>query len=552
MDFFFLRYCRILLGVFCLMSVGHSCAQLAPAPGSAQDQTYTLHGTVTNSVTGEPIARVLVTVIAERKPAVLTGADGSFQFSGLPAGMVEVAATKPGFFDSKGSQPRAGSYFRFTAVRNFQSANGDVTVQVGPDTAPLTLKLVPEGIITGHVEDARGEPIEGALISIQSIHIVDGRKQWDHQPGHSTNEDGNFRIANLSPGRYYVSVLAAKRRGTLEDLTQTAQTGYPLVVYYPSASDRTSAAPIEVKAGQRVELQFALKLQSVFKVSGAVSGRDNDQFVQLKLLSLSGDELSVPARFDSASGKFEIERVPAGTYRLEARGSGYSDLVLNVAGNLNDVHLQLNPKMPIPISVRTEFTGTNTPPIPQMNGEVPVYILLRKTGYDQGPVVAGMEKGSDGSHVVNAPPGRYYADLQPLNGSYVQAAHYGDIDLLKDELIVSPGTMPRPIEVVLRDDSATLTVKIPSADSNASSTVLMLPQAPPGQLRIIHIYGNTEAGVPGLAPGDYKLFAFDSVEQIEFRNPEVLDQYSSKSVQVMLTARGKANATLELVHTEEQ
>ena len=124
--------------------------------------------------------------------------------------------------------------------------------------------------------------------------------------------------------------------------------------------------------------------------------------------------------------------------------------------------------------------------------------------------------------------------------------------MLKDELIVSPGTMPRPIEVVLRDDSATLTVKIPSADSNASSTVVMLPQAAPGQLRVISIYGNTEAGVPGLAPGDYKLFAFDSVDQIEFRNPEVLDQYSSKSVQVTLTARGKANATLELVHTEEQ
>src|SRR2546430_204155 len=197
MDFFLLRYFRILLGVFCLMSVGHACAQLAPTSGTAPDQTYPLRGAVINSVTGEPIARVLVTVSAERKQAVLTGADGSFQFSGLPAGTVEVAATKPGFFDSKGSQPNAGFYFRFTAVRNSQSANGGVTVQVGPDTAPLTLKLVPEGIITGHVEDATGEPIEGALINIQSVHIVDGRKQWDHQLGHSTNEDGNFRIANL-------------------------------------------------------------------------------------------------------------------------------------------------------------------------------------------------------------------------------------------------------------------------------------------------------------------------------------------------------------------
>ena len=253
---------------------------------------------------------------------------------------------------------------------------------------------------------------------------------------------------------------------------------------------------------------------------------------------------------------FEIERVPAGIYRLEARSSGYSELTVNVAGNLDGLQMHMAPKMPIPVSVRTESTGGSTPANRQTSGDgqraVPIYFLLRKSVSDREAAIAGPEQDSDGNHlVVSVPPGRYHADITSLTATYVQAAHYGNVDLLQDDLIVSPGTAPRPIEIVLRDDGATLNVKVPSADSMTPSYVVVLPESAPTQVRVINVFGTTEAGIAELAPGNYKLFAFDSIEQIEFRNPEVLDQYSSKAAKITLNVRSQASTTLELIHTEE-
>ena len=134
---------------------------------------------------------------------------------------------------------------------------------------------------------------------------------------------------------------------------------------------------------------------------------------------------------------------------------------------------------------------------------------------------------------------------------HIDSIRCGSSDLTKEELVVGAGQQ-EPIEVVLRDDSATLTVKIPSADSNASSTVVMLPQAAPSQLRVISIYGNTEAGVPGLAPGDYKVFAFDSNDPIEYTNPDVLARYASQATRVSLAPHANTTITLNLIHAEPQ
>src|SRR5215467_1047141 len=61
--------------------------------------TYTLAGTVVNSVTGKPIPRVLVQLEPSSR-AMLTGPDGSFSFDNVPAGRAEIRLTKPGYFRS--------------------------------------------------------------------------------------------------------------------------------------------------------------------------------------------------------------------------------------------------------------------------------------------------------------------------------------------------------------------------------------------------------------------------------------------------------------------
>lgn len=551
-----------LLAVFWLAAASWSPAQIALSSPSG-NETYKLQGEVVNSITGEGIPYALVTVSSENKQALLTGADGRFEFTGLRAGRVTVTVSKPGFFEDgdqkipNANKPgrvfvSAGSGGRFP----FNSLG--VNVEMGPDTVPVTFKLVPEGIITGHIEDSGGEPIERAFIRVESVIISDGRKRWTQIAGTTSREDGAFRIANLHPGRYYVSVHSLTRGRTLEDVNAANPVGYPLSVYYPTAPDRTSAAPIDIAAGQRVEIQFALGLQPVFKVSGEVGGWTRGQSVNIRLLSSTGEDLGLPGRFYPADGRFEMQGIPAGNYRLEARGENMGEQPLHVGGNLNGVHLVLRPRISIPVIIRNDATRT-----PEMKVDnsgphrtPPINLAVHRTDFESEYRSASLEQhNDDGPPSLNIGPGRYSVDLSTFyNGVYVQSARYGDIDLLREELIVQPAA-PRPIEVVLRDDSASLQIKIMRAERDLMCAVLVVPEAAPGQIKVLNVSGDSESFVMGfvngLAPGDYKVFAFDSLDTIEFRNPEVLKQYSAKAARVSLTAGMPSDVSAELIHIRQ-
>lgn len=547
-----------LLAVFGLAAATCSPAQI-PSPNSSATDTFKLEGTVINSVTGEPVPYALVTASSENKQALLTGPEGSFQFTGLRAGNITVMASKPGFFEDKhqpGGKSPTGAWISVgLSGRSYVSGGTGMNVAVGPNTAPITLKLVPESIIIGHVEDAQGEPIEGAMIKVETVSIMDGRKQWNQMQGASSRDDGSFRLANLPAGRYYISVQAGNRVRTLEELTQNHPMGYPAAVYYPAAPDRESAAPLDLTVGQKVEIQFTLKPQPVFKISGEIGGRSSDQPFGVRLLTSSGADAGLPVRFESATGKFEIERVPAGTYRLQTSGPDQGELTLHVTGNLNGVRLFMQPRTVIPVIVRNEATGNSSLPemkaAPDPHG-LPLSFIVRKSGQDSATYVTGLEQRADGPPVVHVPPGRYAAEIYAsIFNEYVHSARYGETDLLRDELVVQPGAAARPIEVVLRDDSSTLNLKISPSAPGAFVAVVLLPEAAPRQIRMMPAPASSEVSIPYLPPGDYKVFAFDSVEQIEYRNPDVLNQYSSKAARVTLTPSGKATASLDLIHTGE-
>ena len=68
--------------------------------------------------------------------------------------------------------------------------------------------------------------------------------------------------------------------------------------------------------------------------------------------------------------------------------------------------------------------------------------------------------------------------------------------------------------------------------------------------KLIYGFGGN-ASLPGLAPGGYRMFAVDSVDELEYMNPEVLAQYAAKAVQINLAPNGQTKVSLDVVHTEE-
>src|SRR5215831_12988765 len=71
-------------------------------------KTFSLSGTVVNSVTGEPVARALVQVYAGGEQSMLTGPDGHFEFAGLPPAQTAVNAQKPGYFSEDQIKLKSG------------------------------------------------------------------------------------------------------------------------------------------------------------------------------------------------------------------------------------------------------------------------------------------------------------------------------------------------------------------------------------------------------------------------------------------------------------
>lgn len=519
---------------------------------SSQDR-YSLTGMVINSVTGEPIRGALVQIYLNGQASRLTGPDGKFQFEGLPRGQTNISVRKPGFFSPEELENQS---FRFTRQ----------LVAIGPDVSPAILKLVPEGVIYGRITAEDGEPIENLPIQLVVHRLENGRKVWQDRQGGSTNEDGEFRIAELQPGAYYLSAGPSGISVSIASgSSNPAALGFP-VVYYPAGTDISSASPISVVPSKRIEINLTLFPQPCHRVSGTVTGYGQGQFVNLQVLNSAGKAVPSGYRFDPATGVLRIPCIFPGVYTLFANappvntrnGQGRSltaTLPLTVNADLSGIHIVLLPSANIPISMRVISSRTGSEQFPQQENYFPAYVQLVSHGPGtletrHGSQQVG-EPGSARLELQNIPPGTYGVEINPNGMLYVQSATSGPTNLLESDLSIPAGGSPQPIEIALRDDGGSLTGSVSLDDRPVSATVLAYSEHSSIQPIIQPTASNGLFQLPFLAPGEYKILAVDHLEQLEYRNPEVMRKYLVRASEITLFPGRSAKIELELVKVEE-
>jgi len=523
----------LLLVPILLATPSFSPAQLAATNKDDEPKTYKLEGTVINSVTGEPVRRALVE-ITPSWPPVLTGADGKFVFENLPDEEWSIEVTKPGFF-AKG-------------------AENTNTFQVKPGDSPVTFQMLPEAVLTGRVEDRNGEPVERALVRVMAVNFNMGHAEHRQIGQATTDEDGNFRIANLNVRRCWVMVQPnqVSARTSANDV-QGIKEGFPAIVYYPAAGDLASATPIQLLPGREAEARFLLPTEAIFQISGTVTGAPLGRYIEVSLLTPSGDNLVLPRRFNQQTGAFEIRMVPAGTYLLESNmrdPEGHfltAEVPLTVQSNVTDVNLVLVDAKSISVTVHSDFSGPATGPMtPSRESDMARNSRIAFRSLDPVHQDRGTQYyTTDNVHLA---PGKYALDKVTGEGFfYLQSARCGSTDLLREPLVVPrEGDVP-PIELMLRDDGGAITgtvhgikspaivVAIPEKGSMQAPRQAFLPAA------------GTQFNFTNMAPGDYRLFVFNTTAQFEYTNPQVLADYSSKGVHVTVSPRGRVEADVELM-----
>jgi hypothetical protein len=127
--------------------------------------------------------------------------------------------------------------------------------------------------------------------------------------------------------------------------------------------------------------------------------------------------------------------------------------------------------------------------------------------------------------------------------------------LAREPLVISPSGATPPLTLTLRDDCASLWVTLPStaetpeAGEEPSYTVYVVPDFD-STAEVTPITLRPSSGgmfvLGGLTPGSYKVYAFPSPVELEYRNPEALATLPNPGQTVTLEPNGSARVEVEV------
>ena len=254
---------------------------------------------------GELVADASITINAGfgHGARVRTGADGTFEAVGLPAGEVTVEAIQLGY--AKSAETKAT--VSLTSVTRVELVLGDKT-----------------GSIVGTVTDRAGTPVADARVELRTTAETGGNDTSDLH--------GAFEISGLDPGSYDVVV---------ESKWQLSGT-----------MDRMLAGPVHVRVERGVAARVQLQIErEASTITGVVVDERGAPVADVAIdVALTSSEIEPQRRtFDrtlawtSPTGTFEITGLPAQPVAVRARIDGANEAVADNVQPGQQVRLVLEP-----------------------------------------------------------------------------------------------------------------------------------------------------------------------------------------------------------------
>jgi hypothetical protein len=592
-----------------LFSLAAAClsATLSAAQSTSdKTDTDTVRGIVINSVTHEPIARALVSS-PDNRFATLTNSEGRFEFT-LPK--VDSApeggsgSTTPVGGQIQSSIPNRPYMLMARKPGFLTDPNGQAQNLQNEALKDVTLALTPESLIVGAVTLPTSEPPDSIMLQVYRRQVQDGRAHWLPVGGAQSTSDGQFRFADLPAGTYKLLTheLLDHDPLTTDPLTLPPPNvpigklfGYP-PVYYQSAPDFGSAATIQLAAGQTQTVNLSLvKLPYYLVKVPVINAPDAGVGVSVSAHGRKGPGFSLG--YNNSDHAIE-GMLPDGTYTIEASSFGPNGVTglqtITIKGSgIDGPSMTLLPNASIPVIVKEEFTSADNAGSMtwNINGRNTVikgprrYLSVTLEPADDfgvGPQVSLRDPrraGDDALVIEGAPAGSYWVRVNSSRG-YPASIRSGNLDLQHQPLVVGAGGTASPIEITMRDDTAEISGTVEgvtppaqgpinaggaggaSGDARgwtfyaplggqAAAHIYCVPLADSsGQLTEIWVTPDGSFVSQGLAPGAYRLLAFDREQhELEYRNPEALRTYDSKGPVVRVVGGQKEHVRLQLIST---
>lgn len=508
------------------------CAQ--PTPGKPGQ----VEGIVTNSVTGDPVRKATVVLQGGNSQREAdTDAAGHFHFDNVTPGTYQAAANRDGFMQ----------------VPDQTAWSKPFTVAEEQQVKDVVMKLLPLAVVNGHVFDEDDDPMINA--SIQALRYVyrRGEKQLTPAGFASTNDLGEYQMLDLEPGRYYFLVTTLQRMGNIAIRTPsgTPEMAYP-PTYYPNVTQSAQATATQVGPGaQLTNLDFHPHKVRAFHVRGKAIDGETGQPVANVMLRLVPREARSFRAFNfirvRKDGTFETRGVVSGSYIAAGDESG-GDAAKSVREVVNvgdqDVDgVVLTFRKPFVISGKFVWEGSP----PRQTGRI-------RVGLDQidGDWSVRAMVDDQGTFTLQVTPGVYRVNIYIVAGSYVRSIRFGDQDASSGRIDVTQGA-GAALNIVLSTDVGELQGSVQTEDGEPAAGA-MITVVPRDELEdrsdlFYEIFSdpNGNFDYKDLAPGEYKVFASDVMDQDVLQSPEFRKALEGKLTAVNIQPGGHASVPLKLI-----
>jgi Carboxypeptidase regulatory-like domain len=519
------------------MSMRRLLLLVALAGSLAIAADHELTGRVVDADTGEPIARAHVTVhffqAGQPSPEVtlLTDIDGTFRMTNMPNGGFQISCEKPGYLPVN------------------QGGGAPVNARGSQSIPNMVVKMTAQAALEGTVVDENDIPAADTFIQLVHQQVLNGRKQLQIAQGGGTDETGHFRVFGLSAGRYYISIAprltGARRRRPL---------AYP-PLYYPSALDMATAQPIDLKAGDEMQIKVQLPAPiPAFTISGTVATAAPNVGVMLvrepidqNMQQAAGDDITV----DLKTKTFRIAHVPPGMYLLKAtaqdgKSSWQASTTLSVGGS-DVTGLRLEP-VDIALDGMVRIDGSG-----QTQQRPGGFVSVQSDHSGNGGQV-----DADGKFHIPGLQADTYRILPQMYGQQCVRSVLQSGRDVRDGLTIAPGAAPDPIEIVLSAHCGTVDVTLTPPDGPMPANLMAYLLRKSKEEYVLEKQGFMMAGngagsphfmIPGVAPGDYVVFIWAQETPIEYTNAEYMRQFESYGQPVSVSDDGTATVTVDKILT---
>jgi len=530
------------------------------APGNSKDAkekeaTCRISGMVVKAMDGAPLKGATVRLENgedhEHTIATKTTGDGRFELRNVPAGRYKLVVSRNGYVEMEYGQ------------RKLSDPGAAFTLSPGQTKTEVTFNLIPAAVIAGRVFNEDGEPEPNASVTASRETYQEGRKTLTPFAQQITDDLGAFRLFGLPPGRYFVSAIErqwGKVVGDKEFSGSPSQAsneqGYAKT-YYPGTPDLARAAAINVKEGEEIPgIDVALKQVLVHRIRGRVlnqvtqkPGQDMEVLLVARSKRLDWD-FGGETQVKKADGSFEISNVVPGPYTLLAYWFDPSERKMHFGSQRIDVGESDLEGMSITVGAGAAIQGRvvwdGKPSLEQDQ-------LSIKAAMVDTVVFPGINARVDGDQqftLKDLMDGDVRLQVSGISKDcYIRQITYGQTFVKDDVISVSKGANPA-LEITLSSRGARVQGSVADKDNlpAAGVWVVAVPdEARRTTLRLFKSQTTDQYGkfdLHGLAPGEYKLFAWEGIESNAWQDDDFLKPFEALGTE--LEVRDELAKTINL------